>query len=507
MTSTRRFLIVPYAIIFLVGALSNLSFAPYHYYFINLLALACLLAVCIQAPHAKSAFSLGLIYGLGLFGVGTSWVFISLYDYGHINIILSACLTGLFLICLSLLIACVTGLFKRLSPATLELKHYCLLFPILWVGSEWIRSWLLTGFPWLFLGYSLPNTPLAGWLPIIGVYGGSLIVCIIAGALLGFLKLRHNIQRWACLLIIVALMLTGNFLQLIDWTQPVGKKIPTSLIQGNIAQTTKWQPSQIQTIARHYTQMTQQQWSSSLIIWPENALPLPRAWAQSILTPLKKQAKQHHSTIYAGLPISTDRPNRYYNSILAIGTNGSQQYHKRHLVMFGEYIPLSNWLESWIHFPFAQFQAGAHHQALLTQKGIKIAPFICYEIAFPHLVNSVANQANLLLVTSDDAWFGDSLAPWQHLQIAQTQAIINAKPLMFATNNGITAFINHKGQITQQLPQNKRTVLKAKIQGFSGQTLWNIWGDWPILLFIVIGLIITQQKVILRALCLVKKRV
>lgn len=504
MTVSRWFIIAPYVIIFLLGVVSNLSFAPYHYYVVNILALACLIVFCVRARHAWSAFGLGLVYGLGLFGAGTSWVFISLYDYGHINIVLSACLTGLFLICLALLIACVTGLFKRLSPTTLGVKDYCLGFPVLWVIFEWVRSWLFTGFPWLFLGYSLPQTPLAGWLPIVGVYGGSLIVCIIAGAFVGLLYLASNIQRWACVFIIMALMLGGWLLQSISWTQPTHKQLKVSLVQGNIAQTTKWQPSQIKATAGHYIHMTQQQWSSPLIIWPENALPMPRHWAQSLLQPLKKQAKQHNSTVYVGLPIAANHMNHYYNSILAIGANGTQQYHKRHLVMFGEYIPFSNWLASWIHFPFAQFQSGAADQALLSQQDLKIAPFICYEIAFPHLVNQTSPQSNILLVTSDDAWFGNSLAPWQHLQIAQTQAVVNGKPVMFATNNGITAFINPNGRIVSSLPQNTRAILTHTVQPFSGTTPWNRWGDGPLLLFVLISLIILQQKVILRASRLIK---
>lgn len=504
MIVSRWLTIIPYAIIFVVGGASNLSFAPCHYYFVNFLALAGLLAYCVYASSAWSAFKLGFIYGLGLFGVGTSWVFISLYDYGEINIVLSLCLTGLFLICLALLIGCVTGLLKRLSPQALGLKHCCIVFPVLWVLFEWVRSWLFTGFPWLFLGYSLPGTPLAGWLPIVGVYGGSLIVCIIAGALFGLFYLTRNSQRWICVLLIIALMLAGWFLQAIDWTQPTNKQLKVSLVQGNIAQTTKWQPSQIKTTAQHYIHMTQQQWSSSLIIWPENALPLPRYWAQSILTPLKRQAQKHHSTVYVGLPMAASQPNRFYNSILALGAHGQQHYHKRHLVMFGEYIPLSNWLSPWIHFPFAQFQSGTSDQALLTQQGLKIAPFICYEIAFPHLVNQTSPQSNILLVTSDDAWFGQSLAPWQHLQIAQTQAVINGKPVMFATNNGITAFINKKGQIVTSLPQNTRAVLTHTVQPFSGKTPWNRWGDKPLIVLALISLIILQQKVILRASRLVK---
>lgn len=499
--------LLPFCLAFISGGLCNLGFAPFNYYFINYITLAVLLALTLQAISIRPAFMTGFCFGLGLFGIGTSWVFISMHRFGQMNIALSALVTLLFLGCLALLIGLATASLRSLTPKNPHLIHACWLFPTVWVIFEWVRSWFLTGFPWLFLGNTLIHSPLAGWLPILGVYGGSFLVVVIAGGIYGFCHpSSSNQQRWICLIIMVLITLSGQLLKPIQWTQPTHKHLSVSLAQGNIKQNQKWQPTQLRHTADRYQNLTDKHWSSDLIIWPENALPIPKHWAQPILQSLGQQARQHNSTVYVGLPIATPDHNSYFNSLLAIGS-ASGVYHKRHLVPFGEYIPFYEWFNSWFHFPFAQFQPGSYKQALLEINGIKVAPFICYEIAFPSLVNMTSPQANLLLVTSDDGWFGHSYATWQHLQIAQTQALINNKPLLFANNNGLTSFVNSRGHIMTQLPTNQAKVLTHNLQTYHGHTPWNTWGNWPLLIILLIGLIIAQQKVILRALWVIKKLV
>ena len=491
--------LIPYCLAFIAGGLSNLSFAPLNVYFINFITLAMLLTLILRQTRQLSACFIGFCFGLGLFGVGVSWVFVSMHRYGDMGVLLAALVTALFLITLSLSTAATAWLTRRWSPTNFNIQHLCALFPALWVVFEWLRSWVLTGFPWLYLGDTLVNTPLAGWLPIFGVYGGSLLVSMIAGGFYGLMGFHSNTRRWGCLIIIVVIMLSGQLLRMVPWSHPTPHKTTISLVQGNIAPANKWQPQQLQSIAQHYQKMTAKHWSSDLIIWPENALPIPKQWAEPFLNDLTHKAQQQHSTVYVGLPMATPYNNTYFNSIYAIGTE-SGIYHKRHLVPFGEYVPFYDWLNSWFHFPFAQFYPGSNYQDLLTFNGIKIAPFICYEIAYPQLVNRTSRSANLLLVTSDDGWFGRSFATWQHIQIAQTQALINQKPLLFVTNNGLTTLISKNGQIIEHLPQNEAGVLTKTITTYSGQTLWNIWGNWPLVLLLLIGLIIWQQKVILRAL-------
>ena len=264
------------------------------------------------------------------------------------------------------------------------------------------------------------------------------------------------------------------------------KILHTSLIQANIPQQLKWDPNYLDTTLQTYDSLTKQHWSSDLIVWPEAALPIPVSDAQAILQPLARSAQSNHSGILLGAIDYADTPGHFHTGLLGIGT-ASGYYHKHHLVPFGEYVPLDRWLRGIINFlaiPMSNFVAGDQHQALIKLGNITIAPFVCYEIAYTDTLWHSLPKAQLLVTVSNDAWFNDSFALAQHLQIAQFRARQSGRYLLFSTNDGITAIIEPQGHIQAQLPIHQRAVLNAKIYAMSGATPWSYWGDWPILLLI-----------------------
>ena len=474
---------------FVAGALMPLAFAPFSIWPLVLLSPALLIYQLLFIQLPKQAFMLGWVYGLGYFGFGVSWIYNSLHVFGHAPPLLAAALTGLMIITL----ACFTGValyaYKALQQ---RYRHPLLLWslPLIWFCAEWLKGWVLTGFPWLSVGYAHIDSPLAGFAPLIGVYGLSALSILISLWLVNWKNTRKAFNPLA----IVALGLAGYALQWIDWTEPFAEPISITMVQGNIAQELKWRRSERQKIIQTYWDATQQNLTSDLIVWPEAAIPGRSSdLQQSLLSPLADKMKAGDSHLLTGILYSEPGQRAYYNSMLLLGEQQAV-YHKRHLVPFGEYYPFRSvlsFMRSYIRIPMSDMTAGPELQPLMQINGVKLGVSICYEDVFSRDINLDLPAANVLVNTSNDAWFGDSLAPHQHLQIAQMRSLETGRPMVRSTNTGQSAFIDHRGQLIQATDQFRAQTLTTHIQGRTGSTPFLLFASlqpWLALLILLLVL-------------------
>lgn len=469
-----------------LGLCYPFSLAPYDLPVIGLFSVAGFVALLRQASMRQTLW-LCFFYGLGLYGAGASWVYVSIHTYGHAPPPLAGIMTGAFVAFLAL---CFALPFIVLCLTQKTAGKLLLTFPAAWVLSEWFRGWFLTGFPWLYLGYGHSDTWLAGWGPIGGVLAISWISAF-SGAVIAFVALRWGALkvRLAGWLALCVLWSSGWALEQIAWTKAEDKPLEAALVQPNLPLEQKWDSHALREILDTYTQLTEPLWGRDLILWPESAIPRLLEDVQSYLAVVDRLAKDNHSALITGIPSRTGQDT--FNSAVALG-DGSGIYHKRHLVPFGEYVPLERWLRGLIHFfdlPMSSFSSGDHQQQLLYAKGHPIATSICYEIVFPDLVAASAQGAHLLLTLSNDTWFGRSIGPHQHLQMARMRAIENRKPVVRATNDGLTAIIGSNGQIMGTLPQFQRDVLVGPVTPHTGTTPFNHLGSWPVIGFSILVLI------------------
>lgn len=472
----------------LVGA-----FAPFNFTWLAPLSLAILLWCWYKTEKPLRAFLWGFLFGIGFFGGGVSWVFISIYRFGGTALLLALLITLLFILFLSLFPALVGWLLTRFFPKESNIK-WLLLFPSCWTLSEWLRSVIFTGFPWNLLGYSQVNSSLKGFAPVIGTLGLTFLVCVIA-ALLLFITVRLWKTGLISLFAIILIVTCGYFLSKINWTTPLKTTITTSLIQGDIPQSMKWNPKDVALSLNRYRNMTEKNWQSRLIVWPEAAIPLPLDEATDYLKPLAQKAIKHHSTIIFGVPI-TANDEQYYNAAIAIGKDQGQ-YEKQHLVPFGEYIPLEQWLGKLMmlmKLPLSTFVTNPNTSKWLMVNHFAIAPFICYEIAYENLVRSALPKANMLLVITNDAWFGRSFASIQHLQIAQMRSLETGRETLFTSNSGITAIITAKGCLKAFIPPYEPGVLKNSVTPMIGSTPWIRVGNWPLIILMLLCFILGFWK-------------
>ena len=461
---------------FLLGAATVLGFAPAGLAPLPVLTAAGLLWLWQGAAAPRRAAALGFAFGLGLFLAGVSWVYVSLHQFGAMPAPLAAIATLLFCAFLALFPALVGYLQARSGRPLAD--RQLLLIPALWVLAEWVRDWIFTGFPWLTLGYSQAASPLGAYATLIGVFGVSWLVWLCAGLLLA---LARGGRRAAALAALALLAGAGYALREIEWTQPQGAPVTVSLLQGNIPQEMKWDEARYASTIQLYRRMTADS-AARLTVLPETAIPrFLDALDPELLRTLAATARSHGGDLIIGLPVR-DGPGRYYNSVLGLGTSATQRYDKTHLVPFGEFIPPGfGWVLAVLQIPLSDFSRGSAAQAPLALAGQKIAVNICYEDAFGEEIIRALPEATLLVNVSNVAWFGDSLAPHQHLQIAQLRALETGRTMLRATNTGMTAIIDHHGNIAAALPEFTRGALNGSAQGRSGATPYVRWGNAPVM--------------------------
>ena len=474
------------------GALLPLALAPFSLWPIAIVSTAVLFWF-LHNNSPKQTLINATVFGFGLFFAGVSWVYISMHDHGDVAAPVALLGTILFCLFLALLFAVpfILSAFIPQTPIALSIG-----LPAIWVLSEWFRGWVFTGFPWLYAGYAHTDTWPNGWAPIGGVLWLSYINALAATAVVQLLRnVHHQTQLVAAL--VVALWVMGYGLQKVDWTQSSGAELSVVLVQPNIHQEDKWAPAERDNILQRLASQTEAHWGADIILWPEGAIPaLPRQ-VTDYLIDIDNRAKVNQTSLLIGIPTEDWRSRRYYNSMLALGDSRGQ-YDKTRLVPFGEYVPLENVLRGLNRFfdlPMSSFSLGSANQPLLSVKNELIAPAICYEIAYPNLVADRASEAGLLLTVSNDAWFGHSMAPQQHMQMARMRAIENRKPLMRGTNNGVTALVNYRGEVDQQLEQYSAGELSGTVSPRVGQTAFTRVGSWPtVLLSMVICLSLVVKR-------------
>jgi apolipoprotein N-acyltransferase len=467
----------------LAGALAVAGFAPFGLWPLPVLSLAVLFGLLSRTPSRRAGFLIGFVWGLGFFIAGVSWVFVSLSVYGGMAAWLAALATFLFCALLALFPAAVGALQARwrLSPA----QRLLLLVPLAWGVTEWARGWLFTGFPWLAIGYSqVPASPLAGYAPVVGVYGVSFLLALVAALLAWSVAARGRpAQRAWAAAAVVALGVGGQVLRHVDWTTPEGAPTTVALLQGNVPQEMKWQPEKTLATLDAYARMAAAS-PARLIVLPETALPLFESeLPERHRAELTRLGRDNGGDVLTGLPTGSMQ-GAYYNSVVSFGSAPSQRYHKVHLVPFGEYIPLKavwGWVIEVLHIPLSDFARGDVRQAPLAIGGQRVAANICYEDAFGEEIIRQLPAASVLVNVSNLAWFGDSFAPWQHAQMSQMRALETGRMILRATNTGVTAIIDAKGRMLASLPLFTAGSLTGTIQGYAGSTPYVRWGNAPIL--------------------------
>jgi apolipoprotein N-acyltransferase len=486
-----RLLLAPFA-----GMLVPLSLAPYEWWGLGLLSSGFLAAITYRESASRSLL-LGLAFGLGMYGLGASWVYISINQFGSTSVPLALLLTSLFVAGLALCFSLPFYVYGRwFNKTTLGLLVG---FPAIWVLNEWARSWFLTGFPWLYLGYAHLQTPLGGWAPVLGVFGVGYIAtyssCVLLAMRLRDLPMK---AQWGALSLALLLWIGGAALRTVEWTTLESEPISLGMAQANIPQERKWDPMYLNETFRIFNDLSAPLWDLDWVIWPEAAIPLLYHDALADLESLAHQADRTNTAFITGILYDDHEKQQYYNSIVAVG-KGSGITFKTRLVPFGEYVPMERWLRGLIDFfnlPTSVINPGPKYVDGLQAKGVVIAPSICYEVVYPDLVAGRAANANVLLTVSNDSWFGHSIGPLQHFEMAQMRALETGRYMVRATNNGVSGIIDPKGRIVVKGGRSTREAIVGQVFAASGITPFIFWGSKPVVLlaFAMLAILAVQLR-------------
>ena len=504
------------------GALLPLTLAPFDWWPLGILSIGGWFWLLNVRP--RHAAALGFAYGIGKFGVGVSWVYVSMRLYGGASVPLAVFLVLLFVVGLSVFSLLQGWLYRRVAAGRSPLSAAGL-FAAVWVLFEWLLTWFLTGFPWLYAGYAHLGTPLVHLLPVGGVSLASLgivmtsvflVVTITGVPALAKVSASARMPelasapdhgnasvltggRWiAALLLASAPWVAGLALSTVEWVRPASSHT-VALVQGNVDQSIKWQAENRMPIVNRYLEMTEPYWGHDLVVWPEAAITLFENQAGEVLEMLDERGEQSGTTVVFGIPTAERIPGGdwlIYNSALATGV-GNGRYTKRRLVPFGDYVPFAGLLRGLIGFfdlPMSAFRPGAWGQGSLDTGVGRAAMGICYEIAYGELMRTSAAQADVLVTITNDTWFGASIGPLQHAQMARARAVENGRWLLRGTNNGVTAIVDHGGRVVSALPQFERSVLAGEFRIMEGHTPYNRHGDAWLVALCFAGLIVALVK-------------
>lgn len=481
-----------------MGASVTFAFAPFNQWWLPFIILSAWF--CIQSTCKEHSFKSAWLFSFGYFSAGISWVHVSIADHGGVPLLVSIAMMAV----LTAYLAVFPALSMWIAQRYFKKQYWPLILPFIWLMLEWLRAHFMTGFPWLSLGYSQINGPLGGWIPLVGEIGVSAILILISVSIGVSLSdgvdkkhqdtgtLRSGFQS---LLVAIVFLVSGVIFNNIDWVTPKGEPKQISMVQGNIEQTVRWVPEQDRPTMQKYWNLTEGSWGSDLIIWPEAAVPKLEIAATGFLQLLDDTASQNNTAIITGI-VDYDYSNeKVYNSLLSLGNDLPNQntlpyeyqhanrFSKHHLLPIGEFVPFEGFLRKLapiFDLPMSSFTRGNYVQANLLANGMSLAPAICFEIAFPNQISAnLTNSTDAIITVSNDAWFGDSHGPHQHLQIAQMRAKEFGLPVLRSTNNGVTAFVDHKGAISAIAPQFEDTVLTEDVQLVSGKTPYRQFGNMP----------------------------
>lgn len=478
------------------------AYAPFGLWPTALLTIS-LLLVQLNLQSAKASSQIAFCFGLGWFGSGISWVHVSIDQFGGLPLPISVLLMLLLAGYLALFPALMALLNAKLSPSK---TFNIALAPPLWLLVEFLRSILLTGFPWLSLGYSQIDSPIAALAPIIGEIGISFYLLVFATLVAAIIVGKQRMLGSSLLAALIGVPLVASQFSSLAVTE---KHVNVALIQGNIKQELKWAPEQEWPSMLKYLDLTRQHYDAELIIWPESAVPSIEPLAQDFLDMANRSAALNNSSIITGIINYNFESKDYFNSLIVLGKqdssdndgdyyyNNPNRYYKHHLLPIGEFVPFQELLRPLaplFNLPMSSFSRGDFQQTNLVANGLNILPLICFEIAFANQLAANLNaDTDLILTVSNDAWFGDSHGPHQHLEIARMRALEFGRPVLRSTNNGITAVIDHQGAIIGEIPQFEEAVLSSTVTLVKGDTLYSRYGHLtnvllPLIFFAIIWL-------------------
>jgi len=464
---------------FAAGAVLTIAFAPLGLYGVAPLVVLPLLTAFLHA-EPREAGRYAFWFGVGLFLFGTYWLYTSIHVFGQAPLWIAVLLMVGLVVIMGWYFAAIGWLITVLSAGSPW--RLVAVAPAGWVAVEWFRGWFLTGFPWMSLGYSQIDSPLAGWLPLFGVYGASFLVVLSASAFFVVLN-RSGRARRIAVAIAVLPWLGGAALQWIPWAESAGESRATTIVQGGVPQDRKWLPEQFSVTLDLYRNSILEHPDSELIVWPEVAIPAAIDQVEGYLEMLQLDLGSRGQTLLLGV-LERDKAD-IHNSVLMLEGDSRQVYRKRHLVPFGEYFPVPDWVRERMRLmslPYTDMTQGQPEQPLLqTGDGDRLAVAICYEDAYGAEQLYALPEATILINVSNDAWFGDSIAPHQHLEIARVRAVEAARYVVRATNNGISAFIGPRGELLQTAPQFRYAAMTMDVPPMRGATPYSISGNWPII--------------------------
>jgi apolipoprotein N-acyltransferase len=482
------------------GAALAASFAPLNFWPLAVLAPAVLMWLWQDATPREAA-RLGFCFSAATFAAGTYWLYISIHGFGGAPIWLA------FFLMLGL--AAIMGLYHaalgyaaaRWLPRT-GAARWLIALPASWLLIEWWRGWFLSGFSWLSLGYSQTDTWLAGFAPLVGVYGISALLLVSAGAL-AMLALGTRRARLIAALVLVVPWLSGAGLRQISWTHASGAPVAVAVIQGAIPQDEKWLATNRETTLKLYQSLTEQALGMPgvrLIVWPEAATAGVANDLVPYLDILYGKARAHHVALVMGILRAESAPKgegaegvRYFNSVLALDDTVSW-YDKAHLVPFGEFFPVPHFVRSWLRLmtlPYSDFTPGAPRQPPLPAAHLQLGATICYEDAYGSSMLAVLRRADALVNVTNDAWFGHSTARYQHFQIARMRALEAGRYLVRAANDGISGIIGPHAEVVARAPEFHPVVLVATIVPLEGLTPYALVGNWLIVCLAAMALAYT----------------
>lgn len=483
----------------LAGASFTLSLAPYGFWPLAVLSPAVLYALLLGEMSQKRAFWVGEAYGMGLWCVGAFWLYTSIHDYGGVSSWLALLMIVGMGLCMGLFHAGLAVLFNRF------LGKQPFAFASLWVVQEWLKTWVLTGFPWLFVGYAFTSQAwLSSLAPVFGVFAVSFVAVLLAASLVEVTRYRAGYLVASMVFVFLSILL---WLINPAWTKPKNTpNLSVSLIQGNIPQDLKWLTTYRDETLQIYAKLTQSEWGRDLVVWPESSIPMFQTQAWGFITEIVRTAKLTKTTWITGVPYldlqeydpKVHKYYPFYNSVVALGTDAIGLYKKQRLVPFGEYTPFEGILNILPNLATIEnlkqlqsFSRGSANQSPLHVRAHDVGVAICYEVAYPETTRKNALGTDFLLTVSNDAWFGTSAGPRQHLQMVQMRSIETGRWFIRATNTGVTAIIDHHGKIVAQAPQFERTVLRGEVQARTGKTPFMFWGQIPILTAVSILLLLS----------------
>lgn len=507
-----------------LGAIQVFAFAPFQQWWVLYPSFVGLFLLLKQVQlHHQKLFLVSFVFNLSMFVASLHWIYVSMDLFGGMPFIVSAFLIVLLCAYLALFPTAALWLSYKVFTQSSTVR-LLLILPSLWLIMDWLRGWVLTGFPWAYLGYSHADTPLVGFAPILGVQGITLAIILICACIT--LQITKQ-SRKLSLLLILFIVSCGYSLKKIPFTE-LQIAIKVSLVQGNIDQNEKWQADQLYPSLFKYLDLSQPHSDidskidatgtvttdnssddkssnnkNELIIWPESAVAALEIDMQRFLQPLSRELEYNNKTLLTGIVSYDINQNAYFNSMIMLGAlpkgqgysqTSPNRYKKHHLLPIGEFVPFEDLLRPlapYFNLPMSSFNRGDEVQPNLKFANTRLAPALCYEIAFPELLRkNISEKTGLIITLSNDAWFGHSIGPAQHLEIARMRAIEFGRPLLRSTNNGITAIYNSVGEELGRLPSNTAAVLTRTVQPAYGQTPYQRVGQIPLFIFCLLSLLL-----------------